>query len=384
MRKLPIALMMLGHAVVDASQNILPVVLPLLQDQFGLSYSEVGAAAALLSVSSSMLQPAFGWISDRWASRWFLAAGILWAGVFMGLVGIVPNYWTLLLVITLTGLGTAAFHPAASMVVAHASQAHRGFGMSMFSAGGNIGFALGPVLAALLLGWFELKGTLSVMIPCLLTAGVVYAWRAELVTAAMHPGPRAKQEGGSIPWAKLSILCLLITLRSWGYSGLMIFLPLLLHEEGVPLPVTARALFVFLFCGAVGGLLGGHLSDRLGRLQVIATSLLLFPVLMALVLLVRGPLGWMILAVAGMALLASFSVTVVFAQEMLPQNVGLASGLALGLSFGMGGVGVALSGLVADVIGLRTSVWLLVALPGVAGLLALGVATGRRDAGCWR
>ncbi len=378
MRKLPIVLMVIGHTVVDASQGIMPVVLPLLQDQFGLNYSEVGVAAALLSVSSSMVQPAFGWLSDRWPNKWFLPAGIIWTGIFMGLVGIVPSYGALLLVITLTGLGTAAFHPAASMIVAQASRGQRGLAMSFFSAGGNVGYSVGPIVAVWLLGWFRLQGTLIVAAPCLLSAAAVFLWRREMASPGAQRGKESAQGSRDLPWGRLSILCLLITLRSWGYSGLMIFLPLLLHEEGVSLAVTARALFVFLFCGALGGLLGGHLSDRVGRLKVITSSLLVFPALMALALLQRGPIGWILLAVAGMTLLASFSVTVVFAQEMLPHNIGLASGLTLGLAFGMGGLGVAVSGAIADRFGLLPSIWLMLVLPGIAGLLGLTLCSRRR------
>jgi FSR family fosmidomycin resistance protein-like MFS transporter len=172
-----------------------------------------------------------------------------------------------------------------------------------------------------------------------------------------------------------------IALRSWCYSGVVVFLPFLLRDQGVSLTVAGRALFVFLFFGALGGMLGGHLSDRVGRQQVIATSLLLFPVLMAIALLFSGPLGWMFLAAAGMALLASFSVTVVFAQELLPQHLGLASGLTLGLAFGTGGLGVFLSGLVADLLGLRTGMWLMLLLPGIAGGLALGLRPPQRKIG---
>jgi FSR family fosmidomycin resistance protein-like MFS transporter len=155
-RKLPIALAVLGHTVVDASQNILPVVLPLLVDRFHLTYAQVGAAAALLNISSSVIQPAFGWLSDRRSMRWFMPVGIAWTGLLMGLVGLVPSYAALLGVIVLTGTGTAAFHPIASISVAHASGHQRGLGMSFFSAGGNLGFAIGPVAAAWLLGRFGL------------------------------------------------------------------------------------------------------------------------------------------------------------------------------------------------------------------------------------
>jgi len=150
-----------------------------------------------------------------------------------------------------------------------------------------------------------------------------------------------------------------------------------LHEQGVSLQSAGWSLFAFLFFGAVGGLLGGHLSDRVGRQLVIAASLLMFPALMALGLVTVGPMQRVFLGVAGAALLASFSVTVVFAQELLPRRLGLASGLTLGLAFGAGGLGVALSGFLADALGLRVSVWTLLALPGVAGLLALTMSSPR-------
>ncbi len=371
MRARPLFLIVLGHTVVDASQNILPVVLPLLQQRFGLSYSQVGLAAALLTISSSMIQPLFGWLSDRRNTQWFLPAGILWTGMLMGLVGLVPSYGTLLLVLTLTGIGTAAFHPVASLAAAHASGTQRGLGMSFFSAGGNLGFALGPILIASLLTWFSLKGTALLMILGALTAAVIHVHRRELQVPPQRPAQGGNHQSVPIPWARLSTLCVLITLRSWAYSGLIIFLPLLLLAQDVSLPLAGRALFVFLFFGALGGMLGGHLSDRIGRQQVIAGSLLLYPPLMAAALAVSGPWRWMLLATAGMALLASFSVTVVFAQELLPQNVGLASGLTLGLAFGTGGLGVGMSGILADLVGLSVSVWILVFLPGLAGLLAL-------------
>ncbi|OGB96360.1 MAG: hypothetical protein A2Z31_08750 [candidate division NC10 bacterium RBG_16_65_8] len=378
MRRLAIALAVLGHTVVDASQNILPVVLPLLMERFQLSYSQVGVAAALLNISSSLIQPVFGWVSDRWSTRWFMWTGVAWTGILMSCLGLVPNYPTFLVLIVLTGVGTAAFHPIASMAVALASGNQRGLGMSLFSAGGNLGFAIGPVMAAWLMARFGLPGTLAVVVPGLLMAAAMYAGRAEFVGPPMARESRTASSSDPIPWGRLGTLSALITLRSWGYSGLITFIPLLLHEQGVALQVAGRALFVFLFFGALGGMLGGHLSDRFGRHRVMATSLLIFPVLMALALVTDGPFRWLLLAVAGVMLLASFSVTVVFAQELLPHHLGLASGLTLGLAFGAGGVGVGLSGFLADALGLRVSVWILLTLPGIAGLLALALSPTRR------
>ncbi len=378
MRLRPLLLMVLGHTVVDTSQNILPVILPLLHARFGLNYAEVGLAAALLNLSSSVIQPVFGWISDRWGIQWFIPAGIVWTGILMGVIGLVPSYWALLLVLTLTGVGTAAFHPIASMAAAHASQAQRGLGMSFFSAGGNLGFAVGPILMTWLLAWFSLRGTVLLMGLGLLTAGLIHCYRREIEVPFTAPRQRRAQEDEPIPWAKLMGLCVLITLRSWGSSGMVVFMPLFLIEQGVALSVTGRALFVFLFFGALGGMLGGHFSDRIGRQQVIATSLLLYPPVMVAALNLQGPMRWTLLAIAGSALLASNSVTLVFAQELLPHHIGIASGLTLGLAFGAGGVGVGVSGLMADLLGLHFSVWGLVLLPGLAGLLALRLKSSSR------
>ncbi len=377
MRKRIIALVCLSHTIVDASQNILPVVLPLLVDRFQLTYGQVGVAAALLNISASLIQPAFGWISDRRPTRWFMPAGIAWTALFMSAIGLVTSYPMLLLVIVLTGLGTAAFHPIGSIAVALASGNQRGLGMSFFSAGGNLGFAIGPVMGAWLMTRLGLPGTVLVILPGLLMAWAMYAYRDSFAATGRRTECSRGQASAPLPWKRLARLCALITLRSWGYSGLIAFIPLLLHEEGVSLHLAGQALFVFLFFGALGGMLGGYLSDRVGRQQVIATSLVSFPFLMAVALLSSGPFRWLFLAIAGTMLLASFSVTVVFAQDLLPERMGLASGLTLGLAFGAGGVGVGLSGFLADLIGLRPSVWLLVFLPGIAGLLALGFSSQR-------
>ncbi len=382
MRKLPIALAVLGHTVVDSTQNLLPVVMPLLVDHFRLSYAQVGIAAALLNLSSSVIQPIFGWVADRWPMRWFIPAGILVTGIFMSAIGLVPSYAALLILITCTGLGTAAFHPAASMSVAQASGDRRGFGMSFFSAGGNLGFAIGPITAAWLLTQFGLQGTLFLFVPCCLTALATFWWREALFADREERRDEPRESiSRRIAWRPLTILCAYITLRSWTYSGFLVFLPLLLHEQGVSLVEAGRALFVFLFFGALGGMLGGYLSDRVGRQEVMAVSLLAFPLLMSGAILLAGPAKFLFLALAGAALLASFSVTVVFAQDLMPGKLGLASGITLGLGFGTGGLGVGISGFLADAVGLWTSLWVLIIVPGIAGLMAMGLRARRKSLG---
>jgi MFS transporter, FSR family, fosmidomycin resistance protein len=369
-RKIPICLAVLGHTTVDAIQNILPVVLPLLVDRLQLTYTQVGAAAALLNISSSVIQPAFGCLADRRPLRWLMPAGVAWTALLMGLLGLAPTYGALLVLIGLTGIGTAAFHPVASMTVAQSSGTHRGFGMSLFSAGGNLGFALGPLMAAWLLGRFGLPGTVATLVPGLIMAGGMLVWsREQAISSSVRHAALASTD--TIPWGRLGLLCAIITLRSWGYSGLIVFLPLFLRSQGVALTRSSWALFLFLLFGAIGGMLGGHFSDKVGRQMIMAGSLLAYPGAMTGAFLSCGLLRWGLLGLAGMFLMASFSVTVVYAQELLPRRVGLASGLTLGLAFGMGGIGVMVSGLLADGMGMFASICILVILPAIAGLLAL-------------
>jgi FSR family fosmidomycin resistance protein-like MFS transporter len=251
--------------------------------------------------------------------------------------------------------------------------------MSIFSAGGNLGFAVGPILMTWLLMWFSLRGTVLLIGLGALTAGLIHRYRREIEVPILGTRKRRDREDAPIPWGKLSGLLVLVALRSWASAGLVVFLPLFLMQQGMVLSLTGRALFVFLFFGAMGGMLGGHFSDRVGRQRVIAFSLLIFPPLMGAALALQGPMRWVLLASAGAALLASNSVTVVFAQELLPQNIGLASGLALGLGFGAGGLGVGLSGVMADIVGLQASLWALALLPGLAGLLALRLKSPQHD-----
>ena len=288
----------------------------------------------------------------------------------MGLVGLVPDYAGLLAVTLCAGFGSAAFHPVASIAVARASGAQRGFGMSLFSAGGNLGFAIGPVLAAWLMTWFGLPGSLALVVPGLLTAAAFHIWRDEFEVAAPRRPVAPGRPDVPVPWRRLVILCAVIIVRSWGYSGLLIFIPLLLRERGIGIETTGNVLFVFLFCGAVGGLIGGHLSDKRSGDSRSWQSRWWPSSLMAATMAVQGALYWVALALSGVAIMASFAVTTVFAQELLPHQIGLASGLTLGLAFGAGGVGVWLSGAMADLVGLQASVWVLVCLPGLAGLLA--------------
>jgi FSR family fosmidomycin resistance protein-like MFS transporter len=372
-QKIPLLLMFLGHVWVDASQGILPVVLAKLKDLFSLSYFQVGLIMTVLNLTASVIQPIFGHISDRLRTGWFVPVGILWTALAMGLVGWAPSYLVVVLLVGFAGLGTAAFHPRAMMAVYLVSGWRRGLGAAIFTTGGNVGFALGPVVGSFLVLGFGLHATLGVLVPGVLLFLVIFFYPGDFLKREAKDQDKSRdnfQEApNAIPWVPLIAVCLIVTVRSWVYLSLITYLPMFLLTQGIHLKAGSLMLAVFLASGAAAGLYGGHLSDVIGRRIVVAVSLLIYPVLASLVILCDGPLQWLMAGASGAALLASFSVTVVMAQELLPRHLGLASGLILGLGFGAGGLGTALSGHLADSLGLTNAVWILAFVPLLGALL---------------
>jgi len=373
MEIIAILLIFLAHIWVDASQGILPVVLVELKELFSLTYFQAGLAMMVLNITSSVIQPLFGYISDRSRTGWFIPVGILWTALSMGLLGWAPSYLSCLILLGLAGLGTAAFHPRAMMAVFLLSGSRRGFGAAVFSTGGNLGFAIGPMVGSLLVLGLGLHATLGLLPPAILLVLIIL----------IYPGDFLKKEGpggiGSqsavdqgaypIPWLSLICVCLIVTLRAWVFMTFLTYLPMFFQSQGIDLKMGSMILAIFLMAGAASGLYGGYLSDRIGRRGVIAASLLFFPLFMTFMLLSDGVWLWLLAGASGAALLASFSVTVVLAQELLPRHLGLASGLVLGLAFGTGGVGTALSGYIADMIGLYQTLWFLTFVPILGALL---------------
>ena len=374
MEKLPLLLMFIGHAWVDASQGILPVVLPKLKEVFSLNYFQVGVIMMVLNVTASVIQPVFGYISDRMRTGWFIPVGILWTALTMGLVGWSDSFLMAVLLVGFAGLGTAAFHPRAMMTVFLSSGSRRGLGAAIFATGGNLGFAIGPIVGSFLVLGFGLHATVGLLIPGVLLFLIIYLCPGDFLNREsperQKTQTRVHQESFNVPWVSLIAVCLIVTLRAWVYISIMTYLPMFLQNRGVELKTGSLMLTVFLAGGAIAGLYGGYLSDRIGRRSVIVWSSLLYPILASLMILSSGSWIWFFAAISGAALLASFSVTVVLAQEMLPRHLGLASGLILGLGFGTGGLGSALSGYLADVFGLTQTVWILAFVPVFCALLA--------------
>ena len=383
MQRMPLLLLFLGHVWVDASQAILPVALVELKELFSLSYFQVGFIMAVLNLTSSVIQPAFGYISDRFSTGWFVPLGILWTALAMGLLGWSASYPVAVLLVGLAGLGTAVFHPRAMMDVYLVSGSRLGFGAAVFSTGGNLGFALGPVVGSFLVLGFGLHATLGLLVPAVLLCLIIYFYRESFLRHEPAVQEKSSKDFNrvlqNIPWGSLIAVCLIVTLRSWVYISFLTYLPMFFQAQGIALKTGSLMLTVFLVGGAVAGLCGGHLSDKVGRRRVIAVSMLLYPILASVMILSKGGWIWLLAGASGAALLASFAVTIVVAQELMPQYVGLASGLILGLGFGTGGLGTALSGFLADKLGLYQMMWILAIAPVLGAALAAFIRTGSSE-----
>jgi len=369
-----------GHLCVDLTQGALPALLPFLAAQRGYSYGALGALLLASSVGSSVIQPLFGQASDRVSLPWLMPLGVLLAGAGLAGVGLVESYAATVAAVAVSGLGVAAFHPEGARYANLVSGARRGRGMSLFSLGGNAGFALGPALATPLVLLFGLGGTAGLLVFPLLAAVLMVRELGRL--AAHRPAAGAAsargEAAGEDRWGPFARLGGVIALRSVLHFGLLAFVPLwFVTRLGTSEALGNVALTTMLVAGALGTLAGGVLVDRFGARAVLVGSLVaLVPVNAVLPL---APTGAAVVALAliGFFAIASFSVTVVLGQEYLPRRLGLASGITLGLAIGLGGVAAAGLGLLADRAGLDAVMWLLAGVPLVALALALTLPTAR-------
>jgi FSR family fosmidomycin resistance protein-like MFS transporter len=365
----------LAHLFNDWYMNMIQTLLPF----FVAAGLGIGRGAFLVSAfttTSSLLQPIFGYLADRRGQRWIVYVGTAWMALLLGLLGVTDNYALLVALALLSGLGTAAFHPQAAAMVGSLAGSRKGFHLSVFSAAGNIGWALTPLVVVPLVKRFGLGISPLFIVPGLVVAVLLWL-AAPRVPARQAAAPEPLWPALRTAWPELLKVVLVVSLRSLAYFGLIAFLPLLLQERGVPITRGGQMLFLMLFAGAIGGLVGGVLSDRLGRRPVVGVSLALSTPLFLWFLASDGPWALVLLCLAGGALLASFSVTVAMAQELISRNAAIASGLTLGFGIGIGGLGVGLVGVYIEHAGLAAAVTMLAWCPLAAALPTLFMRSAR-------
>ncbi|AFM41376.1 sugar phosphate permease [Desulfosporosinus acidiphilus SJ4] len=373
----------IGHLIVDLSQGVLPIMSPFLAKSFHLSYFQIGIVALAFTFSSAIIQPIFGVLSDRCSMPWLMPLGLLLSGLGLALTGTVKTYGLLLLVVLLSGIGVAGYHPEGSKIAHFISEDSKaGSSMAIFSVGGNIGYGLGPMLAAFVLGFSGLGSIQGVMIPGALAA-LVFVFLLPKFNKLLAKNLHVRKNNGDQmdhenQVGSLIILILYVTIRSWIQSGLVYFIPFYFPNfKGIEKPDYLVS--TFLIAGAVGTIVGGPFADRFGGRKGLLVSMVLCLATVYPFLHLNG-IGIPILAfIVGAALISTFSTTVVFGQRLLPRNIGLASGLMLGFAVGMGSIGVTLLGAIADRFGLPFTMNIISLLP----VLGLGLAFILPDVRAW-
>ena len=365
-----------GHCATDFANGALPALLPFFVDKFDLSYTLAAAAILASAVSSSIVQPIFGLWSDRRGAIWLLPGGVALSGIGIALASVAPTYWLVLLFVVVSGLGVAAFHPEGSKFAAFVGGRRRASAMSLFSIGGNLGFAFGPIVATPLVILFGLEGGLLLAVPCLAVALVLLALVPFLGSFAPERGAQVRSEEPD----RISALLLLlgvIAFRSVSWFGLITFVPLWEVSLGHSKAHGNHLLSLMLLAGGLGTLAAGPLADRFGRRPVlIASSAATVPLILVFVI-VGGVPGAIALAGVGISVIATFGVTMVMSQEYLPRHIGVASGLSIGLSIGLGGVGAVVLGAVADSVDLRVALYTAAAAAFIALVLAALLPSAR-------
>jgi FSR family fosmidomycin resistance protein-like MFS transporter len=348
-----------AHLLNDMIQSLLLAIYPMLKSGFNLSFGQIGLITLTYQITASLLQPFIGLYTDKRPKPYSLPIGMGFTLVGLLVLSVAPNYPILLIAAAFVGTGSSVFHPESSRVARMASGGRHGFAQSMFQVGGNMGSALGPLLAALIIiprgqyaiSWFSLAALVAMGV--LVGVGRWYKANAALLK------PKAKRDAGQVELSRKTVTIALLVLGMLVFSKFVYLASLssyytfyLISKFGLSVQSAQIHLFVLLGAVAAGTIVGGPIGDKIGRKIVIWVSIL--GVTPFTLMLPYADLFWtgVLSVVIGLILSSAFSAIVVFGQELVPGKVGLIAGLFFGLSFGMAGIGAAALGHIADVAGI--------------------------------
>src|ERR1043166_8993550 len=363
-------LVTLGHFLNDSYGSFFAPILPVLIEKFSLSLTAASGLASIPSITSALFQPLYGMASDRIRGRFFIILGPLMSVVCMGCLGVVPHAFLVALLLLLAGLGSAAFHPQAVAAAGTVSGARRGLGIAVFTFGGSLGFAVGPLAIIGAVHFLGLDRSYYIILPGLL--GVLV-----LLVALRVPAGRTDRtytvpliEAFKGVQGPMALLFTVAVLRELTRLVIATFLPIVAAMQGRSLVAGGLTLALFSLAGALGGMVGGALSDGWGRQKIIAGSGLLCVPFLYGVLHTDGFLALVCLALGAGTLSGANSVVIAMAQELVPARAGTASSLVMGLGWGVAGILLMGFGSLAEVIGIPRALDLAITLP----LLAFGLS----------
>jgi FSR family fosmidomycin resistance protein-like MFS transporter len=374
-----LAALSVAHLLNDLIQSMIPAIYPVIKDTYRLDFAQVGLITLAFQVTSSLLQPLLGYLTDRrpWPHAMVMGMGASLLGLLT--LSFATSYGMILAAVSLIGLGSAVFHPEATRMARHAAAGQQGFAQGIFQIGGHAGYAIGPLLAAAVvvprgqasLSWFSGVALLAMVLMSWIAGRYVTLRREQAASA----GLRAKPIGTTLPasrvvFAMAVLILLLFSKNAYTAAFTSYYTFYLIERFGVPIQVSQLMLFLYLAVSAVGVIVGGMVGDRIGRDRVIWLSIV--GALPFALMLPYVDLFWtgVLSVVISFIMASAFSSILVYAIDLVPHRVGLVGGLFYGLSFGLGGVAAAGLGLLADHIGIvdvfRFGAW----LPAL-GLLAL-------------
>jgi MFS transporter, FSR family, fosmidomycin resistance protein len=346
-----------SHLLNDTIQSVIPAIYPILKDSFHLSFTQIGLITLTFQLTASLLQPFVGLYTDHRPQPYSLAAGMGFTLIGLLVLSRASNFPMILCSAALVGMGSSVFHPEASRLARMASGGRHGFAQSIFQVGGNAGTSLGPLLAALIIvprgqhsvGWFSVVALVAIIV--LANVGHWYKQNLFMLKLSSHPKDREgfpEMSRTKIVWALAVLIALMFSKFFYLASMTSYFTFYLIGKFHLSVQEAQLHLFLFLFSVAAGTIIGGHLGDRFGRKYVIWGSIL--GVAPFTLLLPYANLFWTgaLTVVIGVILASAFSAILVYAQELVPGKVGTISGLFFGFAFGMGGVGSAALGRLAD------------------------------------
>ena len=317
-----------AHLVTDIAQGSVPALLPFFKEALHLSYTSAGVILLVNQLTSSFIQPAFGYLSDRRPMGWFLPLTPFIAGFGIAISGLMNSYFPLLLCIILGGIGISSFHPEAFKTAHFFLGEKKTTGFSFVMVGGNGGIALGPICAIALVTTYGLKGTLGLMIPGIVMSVILFlsiSWLTGPVRSAfLKRKQEPKQPLSRQDLKGLGVLIGVVTIRSWIQAGLVSYIPFYYIDYLKGDPINAGKLVsTFLLAGAVGSIFGGALADWLGNRRFLLITMIVLTPLLILFYNVGGLTAYICLAIAGVLLISTITVTTVMGQMLLPQHLGM-------------------------------------------------------------
>jgi len=381
---LPILVALSGaHLLNDLIQSMIPAMYPLIKEAYHLDFAQIGLITLAFQVTSSLLQPILGHVTDARPWPYAMVAGM--GATLIGLFGLsfAPNYLMILLSAATIGLGSAVFHPEATRMARHAAAGQQGLAQGVFQIGGHVGYAAGPLLAALLvvprgqqsLAWVSVVALIAMMLMAWTGARYAEMRRAQAAAAAASPGKGTSTTAagpmlptGHVLFAMAILILILLSKNAYTAAFTSYYTFYLIERFGVSVQLSQIMLFVYLVVGAIGVIIGGMVGDRIGRHRVIWISIL--GALPFALVLPYADLFWtgVLSVIISLIMASAFSAILIYAIDLVPHRVGLVGGLFYGLAFGLGGLAAAALGLLADWVGI-VAVFKLVAWVPALGLL---------------